>query len=84
MCVCVNVDLQEKGNGILNPNTHWHRVSLEAEDPEFLTKPKQHTKLFRFIRLLSFANTLIHALQHTHCVLVSFLLTLFRLRCLLF
>lgn len=41
VCVC---RLARKGNGILNPNTHWHRVSLEAEDPEFLTKPKQHTK----------------------------------------
>lgn len=62
--VCV---LTRKGNGILNPNTDWRRVSLEAEDPEFLSKPKQRSKLFRFISLLGFANTLIRALQHTRC-----------------
>ncbi len=71
LCVCVCVcacRLARKGNGILNLIAHWHKVSLQAEDQAFLTKPKQHTELFRFIRLLSFANTLIRALQHTRCV----------------
>lgn len=53
---------KQKRIAMLNPNKHWHRASLEAEDPTFLTKPKQRTKLFRFISLLSFANALICAL----------------------
>ena len=31
---------KEKGSGILNPNTHWHRVFLEAEDFGVLNQTK--------------------------------------------